>query len=111
MARQPSGWKATILPLRVRTPWVQGGAQNFTVSHNFTASSSDALARRLPSGLKATLWTFPVCPLKVKTTFSLAKSHTFTVPSHDALARRLPSGLKAAPATSLSLVGPLSDTP
>src|SRR5262249_44479465 len=53
------------------------------------------LARRLPSGLKATLETLPVCPLQVRSSWPVWASQTFTVLSSDVPARRLPSGLKA----------------
>src|SRR5205823_11359365 len=48
------------------------------------------LASRLPSRLKATLKTSPVCPLRVRASRPLVESQTFTVPSLLALARRLP---------------------
>jgi hypothetical protein len=35
------------------------------VSHSFTVLSDEALARRLPEGLKATEKTLSVCPVKV----------------------------------------------
>ena len=41
-----------------------------------------AVARRLPSGLKATLSTEPVCPLKVRSSWPVWASHTFTVSCH-----------------------------
>src|SRR5262249_34856017 len=56
-------------------------------------SQNPALARRLPSGLKATLLTPPPC-LKVNS-WPVWASHTFTVLSAEPLAKRLPSGLKA----------------
>src|SRR5207253_1292979 len=59
------------------------------------------LARRLPSGLKATLVTALVWPLRVRASWPVAASHTFTVWSHEPLARRLPSGLKATLVTAL----------
>ena len=54
-----------------------------------------AEARRLPSGLKATLMTGPVCPWRVRASWPVAASQTLTVLSAPAEARRLPSGLKA----------------
>ena len=48
-----------------------------------------------PSGLKATLLTASVCPLRVRTSWPVCASHTFTVLSSLPLTRRLPSGLKA----------------
>ena len=81
-----------------------------------------ALARRLPSGLKATLLIRPTFPLYVTTSRPVCASHTFTsvvqavlgpVPTPTLLpeATRLPSGLKATgpipPRTeSLSSTGP-----
>src|SRR5207248_2599912 len=62
-----------------------------------TVPSLDALARRLPSGLKATQATGPVCPVRTISCFPSAVSHNVTALSSDALARRLPSGLKATP--------------
>src|SRR5262249_4447709 len=40
-----------------------------------------AEASRLQSGPKATLWTFPVCPLRVRASWPVAASHTCTTPS------------------------------
>ena len=48
----------------------------------------------LPSGLKHTLLTALLCPLRVRASRPVAASHTFTVLSPLAEARRLPSGLK-----------------
>src|SRR5437016_755965 len=62
-------------------------------SHTLT-SLPEPLARRLPSGLKATGQTLPVCPLRICSSSPVCPSHTLTVLS-SAAARRLPSGLKA----------------
>src|SRR5262245_30576186 len=61
-------------------------------SHILTVPSSEALARRLPSGLKHTLRTLPVCPLRDSASWPVCASHTWTVRPARALARRLPSG-------------------
>src|SRR5262249_21886957 len=53
-----------------------------------------ALARRSPSGLKQTVLTSEVCPLRLRASWLVCASQTFTVRSSLALARRLPSGLK-----------------
>src|SRR5207249_1481091 len=91
-----SGLNATLLTslggaLRVKSSWP------VWVSHTFT-SPPLALARRLPSRLKATL---KPPPLRVRTSWPFWASHTFSAPGPDrdspvlAEARRLPSGLKA----------------
>src|SRR5262249_106953 len=41
--------------------------------------SEGAVARRLPSGLNATLITAPVCPWRVRACWPVCASHTFTV--------------------------------
>ena len=51
-----------------------------SASHTFTVLSSAPLAMRLPSGLKATPVTPPVCPLRERTS-ARPPSHTFTVSS------------------------------
>jgi hypothetical protein len=56
-------------------------------SHTFTVPSSSREARRAPSELKATLVTWSVCPLRVRTSWPLCASHTFTVLSLLAEAR------------------------
>src|SRR5436190_1624557 len=80
--------------------WPGGGIWGTGVaSHTFTVLSHEALARRLPSGLKHTPLTSAVCPVRVTACWPVAASHTFTVPSAEALARRLPSWLKLTPLT------------
>ncbi len=64
-------------------------------SQTFTVLSSLPLANRFPSGLKATLQTLPVCPLRVRVSRPVAASHTYTVRSPLPLAIRLPSGQNA----------------
>jgi hypothetical protein len=64
-------------------------------SHTFTVPSWLTEARRVPSGLKATPWTPPSCPVRVRACWPVAASHIFTVRSQLAEASRLPSGLKA----------------
>jgi hypothetical protein len=64
-------------------------------SHTFTVPSQLAEANRRPSGLKATLVAFALCPWRVRAFWPVATSHTFTDLSPEALARRRPSGLKA----------------
>ena len=49
-------------------------------SHTFTVLSSLAEARRLPSGLKHTLVTYLVCPLRVRATCPVTASCTFGPP-------------------------------
>src|SRR5207253_1138009 len=115
--RVPSGLKATLLtppicPLSLRVSWpvaaydtdhapwpswltAKGASWPVTALHTFTVLSSEPLARRVPSGLKATLLTPAVCPLSMRVSWPVAASHIFTVPSPEPLARRLPSGLKA----------------
>src|SRR5579864_9449827 len=55
-------------------------------SHTFTVWSLEALARRLPSGLKQTLLRRSVCPLRVRSSCPFSASYTFTVLSQPALA-------------------------
>src|SRR5229473_1716559 len=72
---------------------------------NLTVLSQEALARRLPSGLKATLCTQLVCPLRESSSWPVCASHTFTSPgllnSPPPETMRLPSGLNATLLTSL----------
>src|SRR5262249_58777766 len=76
-------------------------------SQTLTVPSQDALARRLPSGLKHTPPTrsmYPsrsMCPWRVRIASPVRASHTFTVPSSQAVAIRLPSGLKQTPAAEV----------
>src|SRR5262249_6793930 len=102
--RLPSALKATLeapedeLTASVRSSWPVSAFQTLTVL------SSPVLARRLPSGLKTTLWTRSVWPLRVRISSPVPASHTFTSPglldSPPALASRLPSGLKTTLKTS-----------
>src|SRR5262249_1555910 len=64
-------------------------------SHTTAVPSVLADARYLPSGLKATLPTPPLCPPSVNLTLPVAGSHTLTVRSQAPLASHFPSGLKA----------------
>jgi hypothetical protein len=58
--------------------------------------STDAEARRRPSGEKATLRTQRVCPSSVRSGAPLAASHSRMVLSKDPEASSRPSGEKAA---------------
>src|SRR5262249_35466900 len=76
--------------------------QDRTTLPSFRSTPSLALAMRVPSGLKATLVTSRVCPLRARTSWPVCKSHTFTSPgvsewkeSPEPLTMRLPLGLKA----------------
>jgi hypothetical protein len=64
-------------------------------SQTFTVLSAEALARRRPSGLKHTLKTLSVCPLRV----SASRRSGRPKPSPSGLPRRWPSGLEHAPVT------------
>src|SRR5436853_482917 len=68
-------------------------------SHSLTVQSSLPLARRAPSGLKATDQTRPVCPCNVMRHSPVLTSHSLTLPSSLPLARRAPSELKATDQT------------
>jgi hypothetical protein len=68
--------------------------------------SSDAVTTRLPSGLKAALFTVRVWPLRTAASVPVSASHSRAVLSSDAVTTRLPSGLKAALCTEF--VCPLS---
>src|SRR5262249_11927365 len=57
---------------------------------------SQKLTMRFPSGLKTTLSTLPVCPLRVRISRPEVASQSFTVWSPLPLTICLPSGLKAA---------------
>src|SRR5262249_55602581 len=59
-----------------------------------------AAMTRLPSGLKATLFTQAVCPWRGRTSCPVCASHTFTVLSKEPLSRRLPSGPNATQFTT-----------
>src|SRR5262249_41722235 len=101
---RPAGVEATrvtrqVWPWRVQTSAPVAASQTCT-SHPVycflrLSHTPPALARRVPSGLKATLWTAPVWPRRAWTQAPLAVSQTRTVLSAEALARRRPSGLKA----------------
>src|ERR1700683_5420941 len=82
--------------LQGKQPPSPASGSHFSLSrdHTFTVWSLEALARRLPSGLKQTPHTLAECPLRVRSSFPFSASHTITVLSALALARRLPSGLK-----------------
>jgi hypothetical protein len=64
-----------------------------------TVLSLDPEANFLPSGLKATERTQPVCPFNIFSGFPVAKSQRITVLSADPEANFLPSGLKATEKT------------
>src|SRR5258708_25725300 len=70
-------------------------------SHSQIVLSKPQLARMLPSGLQATLFTRSVCPVSVWSRRRLSTSHSLTVRSQLELARVLPSGAKASPRTRL----------
>src|SRR5262245_894877 len=88
---------------RLLQPWAES-VSDFEASQ-ITMVSPHWQARRLPSGLKATLWTPGT--LRVRTSWPLGTSHSFTsLVSPEgpkllllAVARRLPSGLKDRLAT------------
>ena len=62
-----------------------------------------ALAKVLPSGLKAMDVTVLACPASVRISSPVAKFQSLMVRSRLALARVLPSGLKATDVTVLSI--------
>src|SRR5262249_8111068 len=103
-----SGLKNTLRTGLV-CPWREDSSCPVWASHTFTPPSSrlvsasipeEETARRMPSGLKHTPLTGPVCPRRVRTSFPVWASHTFTsqglsgTSPPEALARRLPSALK-----------------
>src|SRR5262249_53933759 len=107
--RWPSGLKATLVTPPA-WPWRGRPGLPRRHPHHLTspgrASSTKrkglgfmgfpvALARRWPSGLKATLVTQFAWPLRLRVSRPVCASHTFTVPSLLPLARRRPSVLKA----------------
>jgi integrase len=73
--------------LKVRTSWP------VDASHTLTVSSKEPVARRRPSGLKATAITWAVCPSRTRSGSPVVASHSRAVPSQLPLARRRPSGL------------------
>src|SRR5262249_616271 len=66
--------------------------------------AKEAAARRLPSGLKATLQTCWVGPFRASSSLPVFPSHPFTALSSEAAARLLPLGLKATQPKALSMV-------
>src|SRR5205823_5838684 len=93
--RLPSELKLRLL-IELTPPPLKVRGFNLTCgSHTFSVRSEEALARRFPSGLNATLLTPSLWPLSVASSWPVCMSQSFTVLSHDALARHLPSGLKA----------------
>lgn len=64
--------------------------------------SSELLASRVASGLKATLLTESLCPSKVASLTPLIASQIMIVLSSDPLASRIPSGLTAMLVTEFS---------
>jgi hypothetical protein len=58
--------------------------------------SSEAVATRVPSGLKAAALTGPLWPARTASGLPLAASHSRAVLSSEAVTMRVPSGLKAA---------------
>src|ERR1700730_4696535 len=66
------------------------------VSHSPTEPSSPALASSVPSGLKATDHTRPLCPARVCWRAPVRASHSRIARSSPAVASIAPSGLKAA---------------
>src|SRR5205807_124904 len=68
--------QTTLSPSRTRFPEAHGQGE---ASQILTVPSEEALARRLPSGLKTTLLTGSVCPLKVSVSWPVAASQTFAV--------------------------------
>jgi hypothetical protein len=64
-------------------------------SQSLIVRSQDPEARTFPSGEKATEWTIPVCPRRVRSSFPVATSQSLIVWSSDPEARIFPSGEKA----------------
>src|SRR5262249_40389895 len=107
-----------VCPWSVMTSWPLAGSMMTTPPNPPSKGCCipPAQARRLPSALKATLWTWygnlpdggfnpgsPTPHFRVLIVCPLATSHNFTVKSlkaGDAVARCLPFGLKATPVIS-----------
>src|SRR5262249_14672955 len=70
--------------------------------------SADAVTRREPSGLNATLRTLLVCPRHGAICAPVVASQTYTRPSSSAEATRLPSGLKATAQISFLWATPIA---
>ena len=68
-------------------------------SHTFTVLSPDPEQIFVPTTLKATDVTQPVCPCKVVDNIPVIASHTFTVLSPDPEQIFVPSALKATDVT------------
>ncbi len=68
-------------------------------------------ASQRPSGLKATDWTCPVCPVRIARARAVATSQSRTVLSAPAEATSVPSGLKATWATPLGCPRRLREWP
>src|ERR1700740_413502 len=65
------------------------------ISQSFTVPSLLPDASRVPSGLKATDHTIPVCPLRMAFFWPVFTSHTLIFGSSHPAASRVPSGLNA----------------
>src|SRR5262249_15037363 len=84
---------------RRRFSWSSGLSRAI---HSRAVRSWLAVARRLPSGLKATAAIWAVCPRRTTSGLLEAAAHSRAVWSRLAVARRRPSGLKDTAATALS---------
>src|SRR5262249_15920570 len=77
-------------------------------SHTLAVPSKLPVASRAPSGDQATDVTWPVCPLRVRSSRPLAASHTLAVPSQLPVATRAPSGAHTPP---IPIITPLPAPP
>src|SRR5262245_11966907 len=64
-----------------------------------TVPSRPQLAMKVPSREKATPFTGPTCPLRVRATWCVATCHSFSPPPSPAEAKVRPSGVKARDVT------------
>src|SRR5580700_3748976 len=92
--------------MRAKGPGSQSVSSFAVPERSQSLTSGPPLTIHLPSGLNATLFTEPACPLSARNSRPDVASHTLALPSQVALATHLPSGLKATEYTKL--VCPLS---
>src|SRR5207244_10298712 len=90
LTKRRRAWAATAASMQIGVPRRSACGHGFcgsgVASQIFSVPSAAPLARRLPSGLKATPLTYPLCPSTVRSSWAGCAYHTFTVLSAAALA-------------------------
>src|SRR6516165_9001466 len=105
---RPSALSATVQGACERSSTLNWGVGTSTApvvrSQTFAEPSQPAVTNRRPSGVNATLKTWPVWPRNVATSWPLVRSQTSAVLSAPGAARRPPSGLNASATGTLGLM-------